>query len=326
MNPPKDPFGLAALHEAGSDSPLAELRAITDPAYIDTLNHGDLQDWLAVIESLPDLRPTHIELKNGVSAGLAGVTAEQIETLETQLRKFIPWRKGPFDLFGVSLDTEWDSGMKWERLVPHLDPLAGKRVLDVGCGNGYHCWRALGEGADLVIGLEPYLLYVMQFLAVRKYLAGLPCHLLPLRLEHYPGPFRFYDTVLSMGVIYHVRSPIDHLLLLKNCVKPGGQVVLETLVVEGEEGYSLTPASRYARMSNVWFIPSVPTLQRWMLRCGFTDVRLVDLTTTSEAEQRSTSWMPFQSLADGLDRSDSSRTVEGLPAPRRAIMVGRVAP
>ena len=199
------------------------------------------------------------------------------------------------------------------------------RILDVGCGNGYHCWRALGEGARLAIGIEPYLLYVMQFLAVKTYLRQEPCYVLPINLENYPGPFNYYDTVFSMGVIYHVRSPIDHLLQLKNCLSNGGQLVLETLVVDGKQGFCLTPSGRYARMGNIWFIPTTATLERWLQRCGYTDIRLVDTSVTTTEEQHSTSWMPYQSLVDGLDPGDPDKTCEGLPAPKRAIVTANRA-
>jgi tRNA (mo5U34)-methyltransferase len=39
------------------------------------------------------------------------------------------------------------------------------------------------------------------------------------------------------------------------------------------------------------------------------------------AEQRRTTWMPFESLAHALDRNDPSRTVEGYPAPRRVAII-----
>jgi tRNA (mo5U34)-methyltransferase len=52
-------------------------------------------------------------------------------------------------------------------------------------------------------------------------------------------------------------------------------------------------------------------------------VRCVDVSTTTVQEQRGTEWMRFQSLRDYLDPADHSKTVEGLPAPRRAVIVGR---
>jgi len=315
-----DPFLLKHLRDAGKDSPLRELQHITDAGFIERFTHGDLHRWLETIKNLPDLEPESVDLKTQIRIGAKPGSVGTADKLEKMLRQFIPWRKGPFELFGVQVESEWQSDMKWSRVLPHMLPLGGRKVLDVGCGNGYHCWRALGEGARLVIGVEPYLLYVMQFLTVKNYLRQSPCFVLPLSLEDYPGPFAYYDTVFSMGVIYHVRSPIDHLLQLKKVLVPGGQLILETLIVDGELGYSLTPAGRYARMGNVWFIPSPATLERWLQRAGFCEIKMVDSSVTTPDEQHSTSWMPFQSLIDGLDPNDSGNTCEGLPAPKRVIM------
>ena len=320
MKEPADPFLLQGLIQTAADSRLADLESIIAPEFIDTINHGDLPRWMKLLNSLPELEPGSLDLSGQVSIGTAAEAPSQIDDLEQILRSFIPWRKGPFELFGIQIDSEWRSDMKWERLLPHLQPLDGCTVLDVGCGNGYHCWRALGAGAKLVVGVEPYLLYVMQFLAIKSFLRSQPCYVLPIRLENYPGPCNFYDRVFSMGVIYHVRSPIDHLMLLNKCLNPGGQLVLETLIVDGNEGYCLTPSDRYARMPNVWFIPSIATLTRWLQRCGFADVTLVDTSVTTIDEQRTTAWMPFKSLVDGLDPANPSRTAEGLPAPVRAIV------
>ena len=146
---------------------------------------------------------------------------------------------------------------------------------------------------------------------------------LPLALEELPAKLEGFDTVFSMGVLYHRRSPIDHLLDLKDTLLRGGELVLETLVVEGDAQQVLVPEDRYAMMRNVWFLPSVPALELWLRRAGFVDVRCVDVSTTSVEEQRATDWMRFQSLPDFLDPADHSRTVEGLPAPTRAVLLAR---
>ncbi|PMC22346.1 tRNA 5-methoxyuridine(34)/uridine 5-oxyacetic acid(34) synthase CmoB, partial [Klebsiella aerogenes] len=44
-----------------------------------------------------------------------------------------------------------------------------------------------------------------------------------------------------MGVLYHRRSPLDHLWQLKDQLAPGGELVLETLVIEGDENTVLVP-------------------------------------------------------------------------------------
>lgn len=283
--------------------------------------HGDLERWLAAVDRLPQLAPTATELRDHFT--LEGACDEATrDQLKLALQGLIPWRKGPFHLFGVHIDTEWRSDWKWNRVSPHID-LQGKRVLDVGCGNGYYQWRMLGAGARSVVGVDPNWLFFCQFLAIKRYLPDLPAWHLPLTLEELPSSLEGFDTVFSMGVLYHRRSPIDHLLALKDCLRRGGEVVLETLVVDGEVNTVLVPEDRYAQMRNVWFLPSVPALELWLRRAGFTDVRCVDLSQTSVNEQRATEWMRYQSLPDFLDPNDHGRTIEGLPAPLRATLVAR---
>jgi len=286
--------------------------------------HGDLDRWRSVLDALPQLPATAVDLDaSRVSVtGPRPLDPEQREQITALLQQLHPWRKGPYQLHGIHIDTEWRSDWKWDRLAPHIAPLAGRAVLDIGCGNGYHGWRMAGAGASLVIGIDPTQLFLAQFLAVRQFLGEQwPLHLLPLGIEDLPPELHAFDTTFSMGVLYHRRSPIDHLLELKSTLRPGGELVLETLVIEGKEGETLLPKGRYAKMRNVWFIPTPATLVGWMKRCGFGQVRVVDVTPTSTREQRSTDWMRFESLADYLDPEDPNRTIEGYPAPRRAILL-----
>jgi len=314
---------LAPLARRLAGTPLAEwangLQAQLDAKM--TKSHGDLQRWQSALEALPELVPTRIDLVESFTLD-NDCDAETRVQLHKALMGLSPWRKGPFDVFGVHVDTEWRSDWKWSRVSPHLD-LKGKRVLDVGCGNGYYQWRMLGAGADSVIGVDPNWLFFCQFQAIQRYLPDLPAWHLPFALEDLPANLEGFDTVFSMGVLYHRRSPIDHLLALKDCLVKGGELVLETLVVEGDVQQVLVPEDRYAQMRNVWFQPSVPALELWLRRAGFVDVRCVDVSITTVEEQRGTDWMRFQSLSDYLDPADHSRTVEGLPAPMRAVIVAR---
>jgi tRNA (mo5U34)-methyltransferase len=286
--------------------------------------HGDLEHWLSVIARLPVLEPGVVTLDRSQvgAAGTRPLTETEQRTIQALLQELHPWRKGPYRIHGIPIDTEWHSDWKWDRVRAHITPLAGRSVLDIGCGNGYHCWRMAGEGAGLVIGIDPTQLFLAQFLAIRHFLGNAwPVHLLPLGIEHLPPDLGAFDTVFSMGVLYHRRSPIDHLYELKATLRPGGELVLETLVIDGEQGRVLVPEGRYAKMRNVWFIPTPTTLAGWLERCGFRDVRVVDVTPTSTREQRATDWMRFESLADYLDPADPGRTLEGHPAPTRAVLV-----
>ncbi|WP_071870569.1 tRNA 5-methoxyuridine(34)/uridine 5-oxyacetic acid(34) synthase CmoB [Atopomonas hussainii] len=283
--------------------------------------HGDLQRWQKALDALPALSPEQIELTSELRLS-ATLDSPQQQALEQALLGLKPWRKGPFHLFDVHVDTEWRSDWKWNRIAPHLN-LNGKRVLDVGSGNGYYLWRMLGAGARSAIGVDPNWLFLCQFNAVQRFLPHLPAWQLPFTLEELPEKLEGFDMTFSMGVLYHRRSPIDHLIQLKDTLLSGGELVLETLVIEGDAQQVLVPEDRYAQMRNVWFLPSVPALELWLRRAGFTDVRCVDVTPTSTDEQRSTEWMSFQSLPDFLDPNDPSKTCEGYPAPLRATLVAR---
>ncbi|MEJ2454980.1 MAG: tRNA 5-methoxyuridine(34)/uridine 5-oxyacetic acid(34) synthase CmoB [Candidatus Thiodiazotropha sp.] len=288
--------------------------------------HGDLPTWQDALNKLPSPPISSISLnEDRVRAGLSGDCDDATrELIRAQLMRLHPWRKGPYEICGLHIDTEWRSDWKWSRLQGAIDPLKGRLVLDVGCGNGYHAWRMAGEGARMVIGIDPTQLFIHQFAAIRHFLGKQhPVRLLPLGIEDLPPGLQAFDTVFSMGVFYHRRSPFSHLSELKGCLRRGGELVLETLVIEGEAGRVLVPDSRYAKMRNVWFIPSPPTLMAWMGRAGFRDVRLVDVTATTIDEQRATPWMRFESLADYLNPSDPGLTVEGYPAPRRAILTAK---
>ena len=284
--------------------------------------HGDLPRWLNALGSLPagtgPLAPGDV-----IRVGSAGdLPCTDRETLLRALRGLVPWRKGPFELFGIRIDAEWRSDRKWRRVRPHVD-LTGKRVLDVGCGNGYFGWRMLEAGAHSVLGIDPSLLFVLQHAAVASYAGetGSRNLVLPLRLEDLAQPALApswqFDAAFSMGVIYHRRNPQAHLAQLARHTRQGGLLVLETLIA----GRTFVPEGRYARMRNVWCVPDIDTVSRWLTAAGFTPGDVVDITATTTAEQRATEWMPHQSLADALDPSDPTRTIEGHLAPTRAVIL-----
>lgn len=315
------PF-LQALGKAGLER-WADTLPDAIAQWLNSERFGDLPRWQAALAALPDHPVSAVTLDRSAVQLRTDTPLDDIQKdrLRTVLQALHPWRKGPFDLFGVQIDTEWRSDWKWDRLKDQIRPLAGRRVLDVGCGSGYHCWRMRGAGAELVVGIDPTPLFVLQFATLQRYIDDHQVGVLPLGIEHLPPKLRFFDTVFSMGVLYHRRSPFDHLMELRDTLRPGGELVLETLVIEGGPGQVLVPEGRYARMGNVWFIPTPATLLQWLKKAGFRQPRLVNVTATTTEEQRATEWMRFHSLADFLDPVDHSRTIEGYPAPRRAVLV-----
>lgn len=284
--------------------------------------HGDYAKWAKLIDFLPHLEADHIELKSAVrSERICPLSDGQKQRITYLLKQLIPWRKGPYDLHGIYIDCEWRSDFKWQRVLPHLAPLQDRLILDVGCGSGYHMWRMLGEGAQMVVGIDPTELFLCQFEAVRKLLNDdRRANLIPLGIEQMQ-PLGVFDTVFSMGVLYHRKSPLDHLSQLKSQLRKGGELVLETLVVDGDVNTVLVPADRYAKMKNVYFIPSVECLINWLQKTGFNNVRCVDVALTSLQEQRKTEWLENESLIDFLNPQDHDQTIEGYPAPKRAVIL-----
>ncbi|MDQ7010866.1 MAG: tRNA 5-methoxyuridine(34)/uridine 5-oxyacetic acid(34) synthase CmoB [Mariprofundaceae bacterium] len=317
-------YEAARLKKRLAASPLAafadQLLTLHMQGWKRVLAHGDFPRWQAGFDALPAVSPSEISLNSPtVKIGAPADTDMPTQCIGTALKQMHPWRKGPFDFFGTHVDTEWRSDWKWNRLNDVIAPLTGRTVLDIGCGSGYHCWRMRGAGASFVLGIDPTPLFSMQFAAAKHYQPEAPVFMLPVGIESMPANMACFDTVFSMGILYHRKSPIDHLLELKDLLNDGGELILETLVIEGDENACLVPAGRYAKMRNVWFIPSVPMLERWLARAGFRNIQCIDVSMTTAEEQRSTEWMQFESLADFLDPANPGRTIEGCPAPRRAI-------
>lgn len=288
----------------------------------ETQTHGDYAKWSKIVDFLPDLHADEIDLQSAVKSDRTSPLSEgEKQRIIHHLKQLMPWRKGPYHLFGIHVDCEWRSDFKWDRVLPHLAPLQGRTILDVGCGSGYHMWRMVGEGAKMVVGIDPTELFLCQFEAVRKLLNNdRRANLIPLGIEQMQ-PLAAFDTVFSMGVLYHRKSPLDHLSQLKNQLVKGGELVLETLVVDGDVNTVLVPTDRYAKMKNVYFIPSVAALINWLEKVGFTNVRCVDVATTTLEEQRKTDWLENESLIDFLDPNDHSKTIEGYQAPKRAVIL-----
>ncbi|MEE4331304.1 MAG: tRNA 5-methoxyuridine(34)/uridine 5-oxyacetic acid(34) synthase CmoB, partial [Wenzhouxiangella sp.] len=214
------------------------------------------------------------------------------------------------------------SDWKWARIAPHVD-LAGEHVLDVGAGNGFFGWAMLDAGAESVIGCDPTQLFIHQHAAICHFAGPAPNLLLASTLEDLDPALSGFDTVCSFGVLYHRRDHLDHLYRLAERLKPAGRLVLETLILPGDEDAQLDAPPRYANMRNVHALPTRARLLKWMEQAGYQDCHCVDVTATTLEEQRSTDWMPFHSLKEALDPQDSRQTIEGLPAPLRAVIIAR---
>ena len=314
--PPPPNIRFAALYEALPD--WAELDATL---FANLHRHGDCGRWQAALDRLPQAHNIRTDYGDVVAVA-GGLGPEGQSQLREVLQALHPWRKGPFDLFGVRVDAEWRSDLKWRRVAPAVD-LAGATVLDVGCGNGYFGWRMLQAGARRVVGIDATPLFHMQHQAINHYAGDQRNAVLPVRLEQLPerlSEARF-DAAFSMGVLYHQRSPGEHLRRLCRSLKTGGQAIVESLIVESAA--PLRPAGRYARMRNVFEIPTPNSLLNALAAAGFEEARIIDMAATARIEQRSTPWMRFESLAEALNPEDAMQTIEGHPAPRRCVVAAR---
>lgn len=285
------------------------------------VKNGNVPKWDEAIEIINTLFKGEVVL----NSPYIQIKHNDINTNELiiALEKLLPWRKGPFMFNDVKLESEWQGDLKWRRISKNIKPLVNKNVLDVGSGNGYFTLRMAMEGAKKALGIDPFLLFNYQFQAIKSLIdSPLEAMVLPIRLEDMPKK-PIFDSVFSMGVLYHQRDHMNHLNNLKAMMAPGAELILETLVVDGEKGYSLIPNDRYARMRNVHCLPSIETLKSWLIDANFQNIKVIDVTKTSPKEQRKTCWIGKNaaSLQDFLDPNNSSYTIEGHPAPTRAIII-----
>lgn len=298
---------------------IAEKRTFLDQA------KGHWQRFKAIVESLPSFSPSQISVgENTIVVGHpSDISLDEQHLLREGLFQLCPWRKGPFSLFGVEIDTEWQSWMKWDRLLPHLPDLRNKRILDIGSSNGYYMFRMAQQSPLFVLGLEPFSAFYYQYRAIQKFLGMDQVFCLPLAHEALPRMEACFDLVFCMGVLYHHKSPVEMLKDIHDSLRKGGEIVLENLVLDSRQNLCLFPRDRYAKMRNVFFIPDLLAMESWLARAGFTHIQCVDVAKTTSQEQRKSPWIQTESLTDFLDPHDPDRTIEGYPAPVRAIFMAR---
>ncbi|MAW07037.1 MAG: tRNA 5-methoxyuridine(34)/uridine 5-oxyacetic acid(34) synthase CmoB [Halobacteriovoraceae bacterium] len=245
--------------------------------------------------------------------------------IELYLRKFIPWKKGPFKIDETFIDSEWKSHLKWNRISKMIPDLKNKSILDIGCNNGFFMFKMLESNPKNVLGIDPSLPCYLQFKAIKSLIKEkLPINFKPLGVQHLPQLTNLFDVIFHMGIIYHHKNPIQQLQDLKKSLRPKGHLIIETINIPGAESTCLFPEDRYAKMKNIWFIPTTNCLVNWLKKVKFKKIEvLFDLPLTNE-EQRVTEWSGNQSLDDFLDPQDKSKTIEGHPAPRRVAILASI--
>ncbi len=308
--------------------------------FLDLLPNADRQGILALLQEkerwlglgkkgverfrLPYERVRHIKAQycdfsgDKVIIGGAGELKEpDVSKVYKTMRDFMPWRKGPFEIFGINIDAEWRSERKWNRVLPELPDLRNKIVADIGCNNGYYMFRMAQHDPKLVLGFDPYLQHHFAFKTLNSFAGIKSISAELLGVEHITLFPNCFDVVFLMGILYHRSSPVDVLRDIRTAMNPEGVLIVESQGIPGEEPTALFPEKRYAKVPGTYFVPTAACLSNWLSRAGFADVRIFSSHPMSGKEQRRTDWMVFESYEDFIDSSDPTLTVEGYPAPVR---------
>lgn len=279
-------------------------------------------------ESVQHIRARHCDFAGDtVTIGSPDELSDQDrEKVYRAMRDFMPWRKGPFAVFGIEIDAEWRSERKWNRVLPELPDLQGKIVADIGCNNGYYMFRMAHHAPKLVMGFEPYLQHYYAFKTLNGFAGceNLCCEL--LGVEHIGLFPKSFDVVFLMGILYHRSSPVEVLRQIRTALKPGGVLIVESQGIPGNEPWALFPGQRYAKAPGTYFVPTGACLANWLSRAGFAGVKIFSSHPMSSQEQRQTEWMLFESYEDFIDTENPSLTVEGYPAPIRIFARGENPP
>ncbi|HIP62239.1 MAG TPA: tRNA 5-methoxyuridine(34)/uridine 5-oxyacetic acid(34) synthase CmoB [Sulfurovum sp.] len=282
------------------------------------LTWKNIQPLQEAISSLPTLEPSNIEYGDSVAVEFENITDADEQIIHSVAKTLMPWRKGPFKISDTFIDSEWQSHIKYNLLEPHFD-LKDKVVGDIGCNNGYYLFRMLKQKPKKLIGFDPSAVTYSQFGFINHFIKSDIVYEL-LGVEHVEFYEHRFDTLFCLGVLYHRSDPVAMLKSLYRGLESGGELILDTFMIDGEDDICLTPRDRYSKIPNVYFIPTINALTNWCYRAGFESVEILDTMTTDKHEQRKTEWIDTQSLGDFLDPDDETKTIEGYPAPKRVYI------
>ncbi len=246
----------------------------------------------------------------------AELDADARQTLWQHCHFFKPWKKGPWSLFGIDIDAEWRSDLKWQRLEKKLQDLHGKKIADIGCHNGYFMFRLSAYAPDVVVGFEPNPRCYFSFHFLQRYAQVENIYFEPFGFEHLDNYLAFFDLVLCLGVLYHHTDPVAVLRGIHRSLAKGGRVLIDCQGINSPTPTLLLPARRYAGAAGIWYLPSQQALAHWLQRTNFRHINFFYADYLSPSEQRRTAWADIDSLADFVC-GERRTTVEGYPAPWR---------
>ncbi len=306
------------LLKLGGNSDLAALSTLR-AGFFETLQKSELMPFQIALDHAPQVTPSTLlfDQSSVIIGSQSDIAEDQYELLERGLQTFIPWKKGPFSIFGREIDAEWRSDYKWQRIEPYTLPLEGKVIADIGCNNGYFMYRMLPQRPKLVLGFEPYAKHWFNFQWMQKYTRQDSLIMDLYGIEHMHLFEECFDVIFCLGILYHHTDPIELLRKMRRALKPGGQIIIDCQGIAGAESVSLMPAGRYANARGIWHLPTKTCLLNWIKRTNYRDYICFFEAPLGVSEQRRTEWAPVDSLNEFLDANDKSKTIEGYPAPYR---------
>lgn len=281
----------------------------------------NVEPWYLQLQEACKIEKSDLEIDYGdwFSVGKKeDLTNDEYEVIVETAKKLIPWRKGPFKIFGLEIDSEWQSNIKYNLIRPYFN-LKDKVVADIGCNNGYYMFRMLEDKPKRLIGFDPSPLTLHQFEFINHFVKSDIVYEM-LGVEHLEYYNHKFDFIFMLGVLYHRPDPVGTLKSLARGLNSKGEILIDTFMIDGEDEICLTPNKRYSKIPNIYFIPTIPALKNWLERAGFENIEVLATTVTTSEEQRKTEWSFDQSLEDFLDENDKTKTVEGYPAPKRVYV------
>ena len=111
---------------------------------------------------------------------------------------------------------------EWHELKKMLPDFRGKRVLDLGCGFGWHCRYAAENGAQSVLGID---ISENMLQEARRRTEDPRVEYRKISLEEYEYPEDSFDAVISSLALHYVESFEDICRKVYRCLKPGGEFV-----------------------------------------------------------------------------------------------------
>jgi len=282
------------------------------------------QKWLSwkniapINEALNNLAiPNIIDVKLNDTIEIT-IEDKNLEEIKRVAKLMKPWRKGPFKINSLFIDSEWRSYIKYNLIRPYFN-LNNKVVADVGCNNGYYMFKMLEDNPKKIVGFDPSALNYLQFKFIDSFVNSNIVYEM-LGIEHIEYYEHKFDTIFCLGVLYHRSDPIGSLKSLYKSLNKNGELILDTFMIDGDKDICLTPKERYSKIPNIYFIPTVNALKNWCFRAGFKDIKVLEIKKTDLTEQRKTDWIDSQSLNDFLDKNNPELTTEGYPAPKRVYI------